>query len=65
MENSATSGLPLARYNVCTNARCICKGSYGKESLKMELTLSRSGELRHGTCHFYTIYAGVSIISSV
>ena len=35
MEIHGNSVLPLARYNVCTNARCICNGSYGKESLKM------------------------------
>ena len=26
---------------------------------------ARSGELRHGTCHFYTIYTGISKVSSV
>ena len=26
---------------------------------------THSGELRHGTCHFYTIYTGISKISSV
>ena len=26
---------------------------------------SYSGELRHGTCHFYTMYTGISKIHSV
>ena len=30
----ANSGLPLVRYNVCTNARCIWKGSYGEAEHK-------------------------------
>ena len=36
VEICVKSGLPLARYNVCTNARCICRGSLGDGELEYE-----------------------------
>ena len=40
---------------------CMCIYLRGKRAWRQKC----SGELRHGTCHFYTIYTGISKISSV
>ena len=51
MEISANSELPIARYNICTKARCIWKGIYGEgEPKNVNLVLVRKAHRPWRAC---------------
>ena len=46
-------------------ASLVCVHNVSACSVFRNRSCTHSGELRHGTCHFYTIYTGISKINSV